>query len=160
MPEASEGIEGHRSRPHGRTVVGSGLDAQASDGIEGHRSRHPRGHGIGGLYRQAASMPVASEGYLWYREHGFKAFWGDDASLQPGHLQELMLHETAVSWLRFRLERSLPKRCWEETPEAFGARLRACCAQVNAELNVDGLCRAFPERIRKLKGRKGGRLKE
>ena len=84
MPEASEGIEGHRSRPHGRTVVGSGLDAQASDGIEGHRSRHPRGHGIGGLYRQAASMPVASEGYLWHRSRLPEAMGWEDWSRRRG----------------------------------------------------------------------------
>ena len=26
------------------------------------------------------------------QECGFKAFWGDDASVQPGQLQEVMLH--------------------------------------------------------------------
>ena len=71
-----------------------------------------------------------------------------------------MLHETAVSWLRLRLERSLPKRCWEETNEGFATRLRQCCAEVNAELDVAGLCRAFPKRIQKLKERQGGRLRE
>ncbi len=80
--------------------------------------------------------------------------------MQPGHLQEVMLHETAVSWLRVRLERSLPKRCWEETPEAFAGRLRQCCAQINAEHDVEGLCRAFPKRIQKLKDGKGKRLTE
>ena len=94
------------------------------------------------------------------KDCGFRAFWGEDASVQPGHLQELMLHETAVSWLRVRLEQSLPPRPWEETPEAYAARLRQCCADVNAQLNVDGLCRAFPTRIRKLVERKGDRLKE
>ena len=94
------------------------------------------------------------------QECGFKAFWGDDASVQPGHLQELMLHETAVSWLRVRLEQSLPKRPWEETPEAFAARLRQCCVDINAQLDVDGLCRAFPKRIKKLVERQGDRLKE
>ena len=94
------------------------------------------------------------------RECGFKAFWGDNAAVQPGQLQELMLHETAVSWLRVRLGRTLPKRCWEETPASFGRRLRECCAQVNAELDVEGLCRDFPSRIEKLKEKKGGRLRE
>ena len=40
------------------------------------------------------------------RQHKFKAALGDDASAQPGNLQELMLHETAVSWIRLRLARS------------------------------------------------------
>ncbi len=71
-----------------------------------------------------------------------------------------MLHETAVSWLRVRLEQSLPQRPWEETPEAFAGRLRRCCADINAHLDVDGLCRAFPQRIHKLVDRLGERLKE
>ena len=71
-----------------------------------------------------------------------------------------MLHETAVSWLRHRLEKSLPNRCWEETPTEFAARLRRCCAEVNAELDVESLCHDFPIRVRKLLERKGGRLSE
>ena len=31
------------------------------------------------------------------RDHSLRAFMGDDASEQPGELQELMLHETAVA---------------------------------------------------------------
>ena len=49
---------------------------------------------------------------------------------------------------------------WEETPAAFGARLRLCCADVNDDLDVEGLCKAFPGRIQKLVDREGGRLKE
>ena len=71
-----------------------------------------------------------------------------------------MLHDTAVAWLRLRLEQALPKCPWEETAEAFAARLRACCADINADRNVDGLCRGFPKRVAKLVQKKGGRLKE
>ena len=35
--------------------------------------------------------------------NGLQAFFSTDASIQPGKLQEVMLHETAVSWLRVRL---------------------------------------------------------
>ena len=94
------------------------------------------------------------------RDCGFRAFWGEDASVQPGHMQEAMLHETAVAWLRSRLETTLPKRPWEETPAAFAARLRACCAHVNAHHDVEGLCKDFPKRIRKLLDGGGRRLKE
>lgn len=37
---------------------------------------------------------------------GLTAYWGDDASAQPGNLQEMMLHETTVSWMRTRLSES------------------------------------------------------
>ena len=46
------------------------------------------------------------------------------------------------------------------TPEAFGVRLRSCCAHINAHHDVDGLCHDFPMRVQKLVDNKGGRLKE
>ena len=112
-----------------------------------------------GFYNPGTGL-ITKEFKAALKEYRFKAFWGDDASAQPGHLQEVMLHETAVSWLRVRMEASLPKRSWEETPHAFATRLRQCCAQINAEFDVEGLCHAFPARIQKLKDAKGGRLKE
>ena len=42
----------------------------------------------------------------------------------------------------------------------FGARLRRCCADINATLDVAGLCRSFPARVQKLLDSEGGRLKE
>ena len=93
-------------------------------------------------------------------EAGLEAFWGDNAAAQPGHMQELMLHETAVAWLRNRLEATVPKKSWEETPAAFGARLRTCCAYINRHHDVRGLCRAFLRRVEDLQAVKGGRLKE
>ena len=92
--------------------------------------------------------------------NNFTAFMGDNASKQPGNLQELMLHETAVSWLRTRLAESVPQRAWLETRDAFAARLKQCCDKVNRDLDVDGLCKSFPKRIAKLRARKGDRLGE
>ena len=57
--------------------------------------------------------------------HGFTAFAGDDARIQPGNLQEAMLHETAVAWVRTRLHRTLPKRPWEEDDDTYAKRLKA-----------------------------------
>ena len=68
--------------------------------------------------------------------------------------------ETAVSWLRIRLAESVPAKAWAETREQYTSRLRACCQAVNSSYNVDGLCRAFPARIAKLRDAEGGRLKE
>ena len=42
----------------------------------------------------------------------------------------------------------------------YASRLKACCDEIHCDLNVAGLCRAFPKRIRKLVQNKGGRLKE
>ena len=62
-----------------------------------------------GFYNPGTGV-ITEEFKAALKECRFKAFWGADASVQPGHLQEVMLHETAVSWLRVRLEASLPKR--------------------------------------------------
>ena len=55
---------------------------------------------------------------------------------------------------------TLPNACWRVTPEAFAARLRRCCADINATLDVEGLCRDFPKRVQMLLEKEGGRLKQ
>ena len=94
------------------------------------------------------------------RAHGLRAFMGQDARQQPGSLQEVMLHETAVSWLRHRLTLTAPADAWEETPAQYASRVRRCCADINSTLDVAGLCRDFPNRIQTLLDKKSGRLKE
>ena len=92
------------------------------------------------------------------RAHGLQAFFATDASVQPGQLQDLMLHETAVSWLRRRLARTLPRSPWEETSEEYGARLKACAAYINEHHDVDNLCRGLPARLHGLNALEGDRL--
>ena len=84
---------------------------------------------------------------------------GDDAAKQPGALQEFMLHEAAVSWIRVRLLKSTPNRNWEETREDYGKRLKRCCDDINKHLDVDGLCHAFPKPFKALHDNDGGKLK-
>ena len=93
------------------------------------------------------------------REHGFKKAMGDNASIQPGHMQEILLHETAISWIRWRLAQTVPKECWKEIPAEYEARLKHVVADINANLDVEGLCRRLPERLQKLVDSKGERLK-
>ena len=66
--------------------------------------------------------------------------------------------ETAVSWLRRRLTKTLPRRPWEETSEEYGARLKACAAYINEHHDVDNLCRGLPARLNELKALEGDRL--
>ena len=70
----------------------------------------------------------------------------------------MMLHETAVSWIRRREALNRMTRPWEETTEQFASRLKSIVQDINDTLNVDGLCRAFPQRIQKLVDRKGDRI--
>jgi len=87
-----------------------------------------------------------------------KAFNGDDASKQPGELQEVMLHGTAVSWIRVRERRTRPATPWTETPEEHATRLRAICQAINEKCDVEGLCRKFPERVQGVVDAKGDRI--
>ena len=82
--------------------------------------------------------------------HGLRSFMGNDAWQQPGDLQDLMLHETAVSWLSERLKRTLPRREWEETEAGFTDRLKAACQHINEHFDVDALCRELPCRVQNL----------
>ena len=53
-----------------------------------------------------------------------RGYYGDDASIQPGNLQQVMLHETAVGWIRYRERAKRPATPWQETYAEFGTRLR------------------------------------
>ena len=60
---------------------------------------------------------------------GLRAFMREDAGRQPGDLQDLMLHETAVAWMRALLQTSCPARPWQESREDYKWRLQEACRQ-------------------------------
>ena len=100
-----------------------------------------------------------TEGYRQaLRDNGLRAFFSREASLQPGQLQEVLLHETAVSWLRDRLSKTLPHKAWEETVDQYRARLKHCASYINKHFDVDALCHALPDRLEELRRRQGDRL--
>ena len=72
--------------------------------------------------------------------------------------KEIMLHETAVSWIRFRLARSVPAKAWEEDRATYTARLKAVCKEINEQLDVDALCRRLPSRIQDVVDAEGDRI--
>ena len=92
--------------------------------------------------------------------HGLKSFMQDDASVQPGQMGDLMLHETAVAWIRKLESATLPKRPWDEDANAFGARLKEIVAKINKMHDTESLCRELPERVEKLFEKKDGKLKK
>ena len=81
-----------------------------------------------------------------------------EAPRQPGALQEVMLHETAVAWCRWKLAQCTPTRSCLETATEYGQRLKAVVAEINREHDVDGLCKELPYRISKLIRGEGGRI--
>ena len=78
----------------------------------------------------------------------------------PPQYHQLLLHETAVAWVRARQTITTPKKPWTETREAFGERLRAIARHINTQYRVDDLCREFPGRIHQLIDVEGDNLKK
>ena len=78
----------------------------------------------------------------------FKLFWGNDAKMQPTDIPDMLLHETAVSWLRNVLRRAKPECVpWQESPEQWSRRMVCAVDEVNQKCDVEGLCRQFKERL-------------
>ena len=94
------------------------------------------------------------------RSVGLKPFMGDDATKQSGMMGDMLLHETAVAWLRKLMGWSTPKEPWLETPEEFRARMQEAVRKVNKDYEVENLCRELPSRLAQLKDKEGDRLKK
>ena len=99
------------------------------------------------------------------RQHNFKPWASLDstkvARAQPAEIQDDLLHETAVAWVRSRLASTTPTVPWEETPEDFANRLQEAADFANADYDVSGLCRELNWRLEQLvKVTHGDRLKK
>ena len=81
---------------------------------------------------------------------GLRPYQGDDAGAQPGQVGDVLLHETAVSWLRTGLTATTPASPEAETEEEYYARLQEVCADVNRRHDVAGLCKGFRARLGKV----------
>ena len=93
------------------------------------------------------------------QESGFKTFYGDEGWRQPGKLADVLLHETAVAWIRKKEETCRTTTPWTETVVEFSTRLKQIVQEINTTHDVDGLCRQFPRRLQELEEREGDRLK-
>ena len=107
---------------------------------------------------------VTGEYHLACQKHHFKLWAGTNAKkgdrAQPGDIPDVLLHETAISWVKERIAKSnaAVREPWNETPQQFAARLQQVIKDVNKSCNLDGLCREFPARLQELKRRGGDRL--
>ena len=94
-------------------------------------------------------------------KNGFRPFAGSDASTQPPDIPDLLLHETAVGWIRNYLRKHPFAR--SGTLDVQEARLRKllkqCADHINAHYDVDRLCDRFPARLQEMIDKGGQRLK-
>ena len=91
---------------------------------------------------------------------GLTAFMGESAAVQPGKLSDLLLHETAVAWIRDKERKTLPRQPWRETNALFSQRLKGIVGKINNAFDVAGLCRQLPSRVEALYSRQGCKLKK
>lgn len=85
-------------------------------------------------------------------EQGFRPFAGTDASSQPADIPDVLVHETAVAWVRNYLRRRPFSRSGSLDFQEQKLRevLSQCQQHINSNYKVDDLCRAFPKRLRRL----------
>ena len=78
----------------------------------------------------------------------FRLLWGSDAKQQAPDMPDLLLHETAVSWLRNVLRRTKPE-CppWKESLVQWSRRMLQAVAETNLMHDVESLCNQFPSRV-------------
>jgi len=112
----------------------------------------------GNSFFNASTDRITYEYDTALKAYGLQAFFGDAASIELRQLQEIVLHETTLSWMRLRLAKTLPSKAWKETLEAYRLRLKECAAYINAHHDVEGRCRDLPNRLAELDRRKGDRL--
>ena len=94
------------------------------------------------------------------RANSLKAYMGDNAKAQPGNLQEVLLHETAVSWIRYREEQTRPKEPWKESVDEYTSRMKGIAQDINKNLEVENLCKAFPKRVKRVIEAEGDRINQ
>ena len=93
------------------------------------------------------------------QQAGDGPYWGENAQRQSPDMPDLLLHETAVAWLRKRLRTSRPEvDPWEETQEMWSRRAQQAVRCVNQSYNVAGLCRELRSRLQACVGGDGERL--
>ena len=113
-----------------------------------------------GFYQASPGTIVAA-----YKEalsqNKFIAFAGDEAKWQPPDLPDVLLHETAVAWVRgfFKRRPFKVKKKVKHNLIPFAKMLRQCELHINKNYDVAGLCKAFPRRIQALIKAKGDRLR-
>ena len=147
----------------GEKSTGVGIAVRMVPGVLAKRFPGERGpkalfcdRGIG-FYNPKGSVTAGYAEAL--AETGLRNFMGDTHGLQPGDVPDLLIHETAVSWIRTREEKTKPKKAWEETREDFSARMKAIARDINETCDVAGLCRSPPKRFQECVSLGGERLR-
>lgn len=92
---------------------------------------------------------------------GFRLWTGPDGSSQPGHIADLLPHETGVAWIRSLTKPSASFGCKKvgESKTEFKNRMGRAVEYINGNYEVGNLSRCFPRRIQELVDKGGDKLK-
>jgi len=95
------------------------------------------------------------------RAGGFRPFAGDQADWQPADCPGVLLHETAVGWIRqfFKKHPFSRSRSLDSNVARVKTLMATCVAHINAKHRVCDLCSSFPRRLGALVEGEGERLK-
>ena len=112
-------------------------------------------------YYHPSSGTISSDYLAALDKHGFKPWAGEHSKWQPPDLPDVLLHETAVSWIRKYLKQHPVKlvQSVEENTRRVTAVLGDACEHINTYYEVDNLCHSLPDRLKALVDKQGERLK-
>ena len=141
--------------PEGARLLVNGLPSLL-DKMLGEGTPKPRtifsDRGPGFFHRRWGTITGDYESAL--RENGFRTWTGPNSikgsRAQPRDIADVLLHETANSWLKGLEEKCRPAKPWEETPDELEVRLQNCVDHINREYNVRAMNMEFPARLEKL----------
>jgi hypothetical protein len=111
-----------------------------------------------GLYHPSQGS-ITPEYAIACEEHGFTTWAGDHAKWQPPDIPDMLIHETAVSWVRKHLRQHPVKftNDMSTNRDQVVAALKDAVDYANTYHAVDDLCMAFPRRLKKLDETEGER---
>ena len=94
-------------------------------------------------------------------EQGFTAWAGENAKWQPPDVPDILLHETAVAWVRSFLRQHPVKIGHNQAKniENLEEKLQEAESHINTYYEVEDLCKSLPRRLKELVEAKGSRLK-
>ena len=112
-------------------------------------------------YYNPSSATISPDYLAALKQQGLKPWAGDHGKWQPPDLPDVLLHETAVSWIRKFLKQHPVKlgQSVEVNTDLLKAVLQEACDNINNYYEVEDLCNDLPERLKALVETGGERLK-
>ena len=112
-------------------------------------------------YYHPALGTITPEYHAALEEQGLTAFAGEHAKWQPADIPDVLLHETAVAWVRRYLKYNpmLYTADLKKDQARLEQSLQDAVSHINTYFEVADLCHGWPKRLKDLRDNEGDRLK-